>query len=89
MLAIVNPSAKQIVSPTVLFVWVKGSSTTVTLDKPRSVVVPPGCGWSQTGPTTFRVTSSLPAIKVQVDQAYIQFYFTLCREWTCRYMHNG
>lgn len=89
MLAIVKPSTKQLVSPTILFVWVNGSSTTVTLDKPRNVVVPEGCKLIQIGPTTFRLTSSHPEVKVQIDQAYIKFYFTLRREWTCKYMHNG
>ena len=89
MLAIVKPSTKQIVSPTILFVWVDGSSTIVTLDKPRTVVIPPGCKWNEIGPNTFKVTSALSEVKIQVDQAYIQFYFTLCRRWTCKYMHNG
>ena len=89
MLAIVKPSTKQLVTPAVLYVWVNGSSTTVTLDKLRHVVVPSGCKWIQTGPTAFRLSSSLPDVKVQVDHACIQFYFTLCREWSCRYMHHG
>lgn len=89
MLAIIQPSTKQVVTPTVLFVWVCGSSTTVTLDKPRTVVVPSGCSWDQIGPATYHVTSSLPGVKVQVDQVYIQFYFTVGRRWTCKYMHDG
>ena len=89
MLAIVKPSTKQIISPTTLFVWVNGSSTIVTLDKPRKVVIPSGCKWNQIGPNTFRVSSALSEVKIQVDQAYIQLYFTLSRGWSCKYMHNG
>jgi hypothetical protein len=89
MLAIVKPITKQLVTPTVMYVWVNGSSTTVKLDKQRNIVVPPGCKFTEIGNNEFRVSSSLPEVKVQVDQAYINIYFTLSREWSCRYMHNG
>ena len=90
MIAFVKPYTRHEVSAKTLKVWVNGSSTNVTMDVgSKEVVVPKGCSWTQIGPHTFKVRSSVPEAKIKVGEAELHLHFTLCREWTCRYMHDG